>query len=140
MAIERLTKEEIKRFARARAEGRALMKDPSYGVGLQYDENRNEIKIDFRCGASIVLPLRIISEFGKGKPTGPIELLGGDVISCEAMDIDIYLPGLIGKIFGPRLFAAAIGIQGGRRKSKAKAAAARINGRLGGRPRKQAVA
>jgi hypothetical protein len=39
--------------------------------------------------------------------------------------------------FGTRLFAAATGRRGGRRKSKAKAVAAKANGAKGGRPRKR---
>jgi hypothetical protein len=53
------------------------------------------------------------------------------------LDVDIYVPGLVGVAFGKRLFAAATGRTGGSRTSKAKAAAARANGAKGGRPRKR---
>jgi hypothetical protein len=55
----------------------------------------------------------------------------------RSVDVDVYVPGLIERTFGPRLLAAAAGRRGGRRKSKAKAAAARANGAKGGRPRKR---
>jgi hypothetical protein len=56
------------------------------------------------------------------------------------LDVDVYVPGLVERAFGSRLFAAATGRRGGRRKSKAKADAARTNGAKGGRPRKRASA
>ena len=61
----------------------------------------------------------------------------GDALSWRSIDVDVYVPGLIERTFGTRLFAAASGRRGGRRKSKAKAAAARANGAKGGRPRKR---
>jgi hypothetical protein len=61
----------------------------------------------------------------------------GDALSWPALDLDIYLPGLVERAFGTRLFAAATGRQGGAKRSKAKAAAAKRNGAKGGRPRKK---
>ena len=61
----------------------------------------------------------------------------GDALSWPSLDVDVYVPGLAERAFGSRLFAAATGRRGGRRRSKAKAAAANVNGAKGGRPRKQ---
>ena len=61
----------------------------------------------------------------------------GDALSWPALDVDVYVPGLVERAFGTRLFAAATGRRGGRRRSKAKAAAAKVNGAKGGRPRKR---
>jgi len=54
-----------------------------------------------------------------------------------ALDLDVYVPGLVARAFGTRLFAAATGQHGGRRRTKAKAVAAKLNGARGGRPRKR---
>jgi hypothetical protein len=52
-------------------------------------------------------------------------------------DADIYLPALLEGMLGSRRWMAArLGRTGGRSRSEAKAAAARANGELGGRPRK----
>ena len=64
----------------------------------------------------------------------------GDALLWTAIDADVYVPGLVERAFGHKLFAAAAGRRGGRRRSKAKAAAARLNGAKGGRPRKQTSA
>jgi hypothetical protein len=61
----------------------------------------------------------------------------GDALSWPSLDVDVYVPGLVERAFGTRLFAAATGRRGGRRRSKAKAAAAKANGAKGGRPRKR---
>jgi hypothetical protein len=61
----------------------------------------------------------------------------GDALSWSSLDVDVYVPGPVERAFGTRLFAAATGRRGGRRRSKAKAAAAKANGTKGGRPRKR---
>ena len=61
----------------------------------------------------------------------------GDALSWPSLDVYVYIPGLVERAFGSRLFAAATGRRGGRRRSKAKAAAAKANGAKGGRPRKR---
>jgi hypothetical protein len=53
-----------------------------------------------------------------------------------ALDADIYLPGLLEGFLGSRRWMAAqLGKAGGSAKSRAKTAAVRANGRLGGRPK-----
>ena len=64
----------------------------------------------------------------------------GDALRWPALDADVYVPGLVERAFGNRLFAAAAGRRGGQRRTKAKMAAARRNGAKGGRPRKRATA
>jgi hypothetical protein len=56
------------------------------------------------------------------------------------LDADLYLPSLLAGLFGSRgWIAARLGAAGGRARGKAKAAASRANGKLGGRPRKRAA-
>ncbi len=64
----------------------------------------------------------------------------GDALSWPSLDVDVYVPGLVERAFGTRLFAAATGRRGGRRKSRAKAVASKANGAKGGRPRKLSFA
>lgn len=54
-----------------------------------------------------------------------------------AVDADIYVPGLLEGFLGSKSWMASrLGQIGGQATSKAKKAASRANGRLGGRPRK----
>lgn len=57
------------------------------------------------------------------------------------LDADIYIPGLLaGALGSQRWMASRLGAAGGGARSKAKAEAARKNGRLGGRPKKKVAA
>lgn len=58
-------------------------------------------------------------------------------IHFPRLDADLYLPALLEGFLGSRQWMAAeMGKLGGKTTTDAKAAAARENGRLGGRPRK----
>jgi hypothetical protein len=57
------------------------------------------------------------------------------------LEVDFYLPSLLEGFLGSKQWMAAqMGKAGGKATSAAKAAAARANGKLGGRPRKPKVA
>lgn len=65
-----------------------------------------------------------------------VEILGaGYGLHWEALDVDLFVPGLLWGMFGTKAHMAR---QAGRTKSPAKAAAAHANGLKGGKPRKQA--
>jgi hypothetical protein len=56
-----------------------------------------------------------------------------------ALDADLYVPALLEGFLGSRHWMAEqLGKSGGQARSHAKTAAARANGRLGGRPKKVA--
>jgi len=58
-------------------------------------------------------------------------------IHFPAVDADIYVPALLDGILGSkRWMASRLGQIGGQSRSRAKKAASRTNGRLGGRPKK----
>lgn len=60
-------------------------------------------------------------------------------IHFPKLDADLYLPGLLQGFLGSRKWMAArLGQMGGQSRSRAKKAAARANGRLGGRPKRVA--
>ena len=60
-------------------------------------------------------------------------------IHFPAVDADLHIPGLLEGFLGSETWMASrLGQIGGRSRSKAKKAASRRNGRLGGRPRKVA--
>jgi len=138
-----ITASDRKRYAQARALGKARAEQPSAVVEASYDESRDRIDLTFRSGGSIAIPRAMIPGLEKAS-TASLEAIdvspAGDALSWRALDVDVYVPGLIERAFGSRLFAVATGRRGGRRRSKAKAAAARANGAKGGRPRKRLLA
>lgn len=70
-----------------------------------------------------------------------VEILGhGTGLHWPALDLDLYVPGLLRRIYGTQNWMAAIGRSGGSVKSAAKKRAARANGLKGGRPRQKELA
>ncbi|HXP86432.1 MAG TPA: DUF2442 domain-containing protein [Bryobacteraceae bacterium] len=54
-----------------------------------------------------------------------------------ALDVDLYVPGLLEGFLGSKAWMASrLGQRGGQSRSKGKQAASRANGKLGGRPKK----
>lgn len=140
MAVATLNAKDRERFARARVRGEARAADSSAGVDASYDSGRDAFTLTFRSGGSMAIPRRMVPGLERA-PTSALQSVSispaGDALSWRSVDVDVYVPGLIERTFGTRLLAAASGHRGGRRKSKAKAAAARVNGAKGGRPRKR---
>ena len=61
-------------------------------------------------------------------------------IHFPKLDADIYLPALLEDFLGSRQWMAKrLGAAGGKSRTAAKTSASRLNGRLGGRPRKVAA-
>jgi len=143
MACIEVSSKERERFARARARGLAALQDPSAVVEARYDPKQEAITLKFRGGGSMIIPRRILVELDRA-PRSRLEAIGvspaGDALSWRALNVDIYVPGLVERAFGTRLFAAATGQRGGQRRSKVKAAAAKVNGAKGGRPRRRLAA
>lgn len=135
MAKTNATAKDRDRFARARARGRSRVKDPSTVVDARYDPVRNVIDLAFHGGGSMSVPGL---EEARASDLGTICVsAAGDALSWPSLDINVYVPGLVERAFGTRLFAAATGRRGGQRKTRAKTAAAKANGAKGGRPRKE---
>jgi hypothetical protein len=140
MAGANVTAKDRDRFTRARARGDARAQDPSAIVEAHYDATREAIDLRFRSGGSMTIPRQIVPGLDDvaASALGTISISpAGDALSWPSLDVDVYSPGLVERAFGTRLFARATGQRGGRRRSKAKAAAARANGAKGGRPRQR---
>ena len=127
-------------YARARARGKARVEDSSAVVDARYDAGADSVELRFRGGGSMSIPRAIVPglERASASKLEPVVVSpAGDALSWPSLDVDVYVPGLVERAFGTRLFAASTGRRGGRRRSKAKAAAAKANGAKGGRPRKR---
>ena len=131
------------RYERARARGRARQEDSSALVDARYNAGADSVELRFRGGGSMLIPRAIVPGLERA-PASKLELVAvspaGDALSWPSLDVDVYIPGLVERAFGTRLFAASSGRRGGRRRSKAKAAAAKANGAKGGRPPKRVTA
>jgi len=143
MAIIEVRSKDRERFARARARGQARLQNSSAVLDACYDAEQQAIVLKFRGGASMRIPRQTLPDLDRLPASGLKAIVispAGDALSWPALGVDVYVPGLVERAFGTRLFAAATGQRGGRRKSKAKAAAAKANGSKGGRPPKRFAA
>lgn len=143
MATSEITAKNRQRYAQARARGKARVEDPSSVVDARYDADADAIDLRFGGGGSMSIPRRIVPGLERASESKMETIVvspAGDALSWPSLDVDVYVPGLVERAFGTRLFAASTGRRGGRRRSKAKAAAAKANGAKGGRPRKRLTA
>jgi hypothetical protein len=143
MATTEITAKDRERYAHARARGQARVEDPSALVDARYDPDTDAIDLTFSGGGSMSIPRRFVPGLERASESQIESIVvspAGDALSWPSLDVDVYVPGLVERAFGTRLFAASTGRRGGLRRTKAKAAAAKANGTKGGRPRKRLTA
>src|SRR5262245_41592397 len=109
-------------------------------TAARYDRRRGRVVIDLSNGLSIAFRPQHAQGLEHATPEQLPKLdisPSGLGLHFPAIHADIYLPGLLKGFLGSRRWMAAqLGKAGGRAKSAAKTAAARANGKLGGRPKK----
>jgi hypothetical protein len=135
-----ITDEDIARAERAMRE---KMEAGPRAIVARYDRRRARVVVSLDNGLELAFPPHL----AQGLADAEAEALAAIEISPTGLglhwpllDADLYLPALMSGTFGsPSWMAGLIGRKGGRSRSPAKIAAARANGRRGGRPRKSAV-
>src|SRR6267378_5062233 len=105
---------------------------------VRYRALEDALRIEFANGATIALPVKLIPSLNRARPKDirAVEILGrGSGLHWKSLDLDLSVPALVSSVFAGTAWLAELGRVGGRRTSAAKTAAARRNGRRGGRPR-----
>lgn len=99
-----------------------------------------EIHVNLASGWNFSFPPKRLSEFKKATENDlkQIGLTGRYTLSCEPLDIDISIGGIIVELIGEKFINATIGRRNGSATSERKKSASRKNGKLGGRPKKVA--
>ena len=139
MAIPEWAKNELRSASvRASRAGRRAAKTEPRAARATHRARGDAIRIELTNGAVITLPVKLIPELKRAARSDvrSVEVLGrGSGLHWESLDLDLSVPGLVSSVFAGPEWTAELGRIGGRRSSSAKAAAARRNGRKGGRPR-----
>lgn len=110
---------------------------------IRYDRRTKRLTISLRRGALVAIPIELITEFAGATPQQLTAIRAsrfGDAVVQDELDMHISLKGLLRDLVGLTGAASLMGSHGGKAKSPAKTAAARANGKRGGRPRKSTVA
>ena len=127
---------------RANRRGAALQDQIPRAVSARYDRKTGYIVIRLSSNLILSFSPRDAEGLQNARPSqlGEIEISpSGFGVHFPRLDADLYVPGLLEGFLGSRKWMAArMGRTGGQSRSRLKQAAARSNGRLGGRPRKSA--
>lgn len=115
-----------------------------HAVAARYDRRVSRVMVTLSNGLELAFPPYMAEGLADAKPAdlAVIEITpAGLGLHWLRLDADLYLPALLEGVFGsPRWMAGLLGQSGGLARTEAKVAAARENGRKGGRPRKLATA
>ena len=113
-------------------------------IAARYDRRVSRVVVTLSNGLELAFPPHMAEGLADAKPAdlAVIEITpAGLGLHWPRLDADLYLPTLLQGVFGsPRWMAGLLGKSGGLARTAAKVAAARENGRKGGRPRKRATA
>jgi hypothetical protein len=127
-------------FATANRQAADRLRNTPVAMHARYDRGTDRVVISLSSGIEIAFRPRHAQGIEHAKPQqlAKIEITpSGLGIHFPKLDADIYLPALLEGFLGSRRWIAAeMGKLGGRASTKAKSAAARRNGKLGGRPKK----
>ena len=124
----------------ARERGDALALSEPRAAAARYEAATGRVTVDLTNGCVFAFPARALQglEAARDEDLAQVEVLGsGYGLHWETLDADFTVPGLLMGLFGTRAWMAREQARkAGAARSPDKAAAARENGRKGGRPRR----
>ena len=127
----------------ARDRGEELARTEPRAATARYDGASGRVILELTNGCTFAFPARALQGLADAsdRELAEVEVLGtGYGLHWETLDADFTVPGLLMGLFGTRAWMAREQARrAGAATSPAKAAAARENGKLGGRPRKLAA-
>jgi hypothetical protein len=112
-------------------------------ISVRYDRRRDAIVVRMNNEAELTIPRRLLQGL---RDATPDNLRGGEVadagtaLTWPALDADFTVLSLLRGVYGGRRWMSELARHAGSTTSPAKAAAARLNGRKGGRPRTKPAA
>jgi len=125
----------------ATAAGKRMHATTPHSVAARYDRQADRIVVTLNTAVDVSFSPRDAQglEDASADELAVIEITPpGFGLHWPRLDADLYVPALLEGMLGSRRWMAArLGAAGGRSRSKAKAAASRENGKLGGRPAKK---
>jgi len=127
------------RFELASQRARKLQADLPRAISARFDRRIGRIVVHLSSNLDVAFSPRDAEGLEDATPArlNPIESSpSGFGIHFPKLDADLYLPAIMEGFLGSKKWMASrLGAVGGKSRSAAKTAAARENGRLGGRPK-----
>jgi hypothetical protein len=105
---------------------------------VRYDGRSDSLRLSLSSGVRLTIPRAQILPLAKANVEQLKALYagnGGATISQDELDVDVFVPGLLDRLFGGAIRTHTAS-RAGRVSTPAKARAARKNGRKGGRPKR----
>lgn len=126
----------------AAANRRAAERRTSGAFAVSARVTGKDLIVSFATGAQIRVPLKLIEGL-RDAPAAALKTVeispAGLGVRFSTIDVDVYVPALMKGVFGSagwmKALSGELAALGGRQRSTAKGAAARENGKRGGRPR-----
>ena len=127
-------------FAKATEQGQRLLARGPLATAARYEAGR--IRVELNNGCAFEFPVGQAEGLAGAKVSDLRTIrihAAGLGLHWPKLDADLYVPSLLKGVLGTKQWMAEIGAAGGRTTSAAKAQSSRANGKLGGRPKKQAA-
>ena len=130
-------------IAESERRGEQSVRDEPRAWSARYDRKTGRVLVELTNGCSFAFPARRAQGLDEASDAelADIEILGlGLGLHWERLDVDLSVPGLLAGLFGTKAYMDRLrASRAGAATSPAKAAAARRNGKKGGRPQKAAA-
>ena len=130
------------KFNMASRRGERVRASIPHALAAEYDRATGRVVIHLSSRLDVSFSPRDAQGLANAKPSqlDEIEISpSGLGIHFPKLDADLYLPSLLEGFLGSRRWMASrLGRVGGKSRSAAKRAASKANGRMGGRPKKNA--
>ena len=126
-------------FETADRAGIALLDSEPRALAARYNAATGNTEVELSNGCSFAFPTVLVQGLaGVGEDTlRQVAPVGqGFGLEWESADVQVTIAGLLAGVFGTERYMAELARRGGKSRSPAKSAAARVNGAKGGRPRK----
>ena len=127
----------------AEARGRDIAALEPRALSARYDRETRRVIVDLANGCLYAFPTSLVQDLQGANDDDLADIIVDDQgfnLNWPSLDVDIYVPAIVGGAFGSRSWMMRqFARLAGKTRSPAKAEAARSNGAKGGRPRKAAV-